>query len=165
MALARGDRVTRPILYIVLSSFLAIGCTGDIVELTTHDGGGGPPPSGDMAGGGGGDMAGGGGDGGGVPSNPTFVTDVEPVLISHGCNAPGACHGNGTQVPVLSTDVNANYTSIKAETTKNGTGANCMLMTHLLPGAGHTGGQLFTGTTDPLYQTWLTWVNNGAPLQ
>ena len=96
---------------------------------------------------------------------PTFTNNVENVILSHGCNAAGACHGNGTQVPVLSTDINANYASMKAEAMKNTPpNTNSMLLTHLLPGAGHTGAQLFSGTSDPLYQTWLAWINNGEPL-
>src|SRR6185437_10148445 len=117
MALAEKTRVTKTaLLTLILSSAFFLGCTGDIVELTAHDASASNQDMGPI----------GDNDGGGNPAvdmagmaPPTFTNNVENVILSHGCNAGGACHGNGTQAPVLSTDLNANYASMKTEAMKN----------------------------------------------
>jgi hypothetical protein len=164
MALAEKTRVTKTALLtlILCSSAFFLGCTGDIVELTAHDASASGQDQGPIGDNDGGvnpvvDMAG--------MAAPTFTNSVENVIISHGCNAAG-CHGQSSpSTLLLGTDATANYAAMKAEAMKNTPpSANSMLLTHLLPGGGHTGGQVFTGTSDPLYQTWLTWINNGEPL-
>lgn len=166
MALAEKGRVAmKTSTTLLLSTLFFFGCTGDIVELSAHDAGTNThqdsgtvnnPDGG--GGGGGGDMA--------QPANLTFSANIYPDIMKYGCSAAGSCHGNGTQVPVLSaTDVNADYAAFKTEVLKNGAGATSYLLTHLLAGATpiHGGGPIFPSTQDATYLKWLAWINQGYP--
>jgi hypothetical protein len=87
-----------------------------------------------------------------------FSTDIEPDLESKGCTA--GCHA--TQAPAMAAGATAtNYTNVKA-LVSTANPSQSTLLTHLLPGGGHGGGPLFSGTTDPVYIKWSAWIQGGA---
>jgi len=112
------------------------------------------------------DLAGGGPMGEMGTQSYHFNPDINNDLQS--CGASSACHQT-TQMPVLkmgtdSATVNANYASFMM-VANQAMGENSPALAHLLPGAGHGGGTIFTnGKTDPLYVKWLAWINQGDPL-
>ena len=151
--------------------FLLTGCVGDLVELTPGSKGDmaqAPQPQPDLAeppaspdGGGGGDVD---------LAQPVQTLHFDPTIQADidnlGCSA-SSCHG-GTQVPVLKrlpatdADKTANYNAFKAEA-MNGANSNVLVKNLAGSGVTHTGGSSFASTQDPIYQRWLTWINEGNP--
>lgn len=156
MAIAEAGHVRRHHTLLILS-FAAAGCVGDLVEIGGNNGadlstGGGSP---DLAG-----MNGGGGDGGSTQS-VHFSPDIETDIENLGCTA-SVCHG-GSQIPVLKNGAAMmNYTNFKADAM---TGENSPVLTKNLQGSGvtHGGGSKFQSTSDPVYVRWLAWINAGNP--
>jgi len=167
MTLARWTRMLRLTLVLLLG-----GCVGDLVELTpglkTTNGVdmAQAPAAGDLA------QAPTGDDGGTtapgdlaqptVHFDPTIQTDIDTL----GCSA-ASCHG-GTQVPLLvrmpvaATDKQNNYDHFKAEAMM-GEMSNILVKNLVGSGVSHTGGSAFPSKSDPTYQRWLLWIEQGNP--
>jgi hypothetical protein len=132
------------------------GCTGDIVDLTPTNTDA-SPTGGDMAGSMNGELG---------TQAYHFNPDINNDLQNCGAATTG-CHRSGqTTVLVPGTDtttVQANYTNFMA-VANQAMGENSPALAHLLPGAGHGGGTIFTSKTDPMYVRWLAWINQGDPL-
>ena len=151
---------------------LMAGCVGDLVELTPGLKGGAvdmaqPPATGDLA------QAPSGQDDA-APAAPTdmaappvhFDPTIQADIDSLGCSA-ASCHG-GTQVPILvrmpaaATDKTNNYDHFKSEAMM-GELSNILVKNLVASGVTHTGGSSFAAKTDPIYQRWLLWIEQGNP--
>jgi hypothetical protein len=94
--------------------------------------------------------------------DPTIQADIDNL----GCSA-ASCHGGTTapllvQRPVAATDKQDNYDDFKAEAMM---GAASKVLVENLSGSSvtHAGGSAFASKTDPIYQRWLLWIDQGNP--
>ena len=113
------------------------------------------------------DLAGGGPMGEMGTQSYHFNPDINNDLQSCGAAQTG-CHRSGLMTVLVpgtdTTTAQANYSSFM-QVANQAMGENSPALAHLLPGAGHGGGTIFTnGKTDPLYVKWLAWINQGDPL-
>ncbi len=138
-------------------AYLLVGCVGDLVELTDSDL---SASAGDMT------MT--GGDAGG---GPHFFPDIQNDLNAKFCGTAG-CHGVGSNMPTFvikpttPADEDTNYNNFKTKALDlNGTTDPAMsaMLTLMLPGGGHPGGQQLSSTMDPIYLRWKSWIAAGGP--
>lgn len=101
-----------------------------------------------------------------------FKPDIEASLDSLTCaSSATGCHqapnGNAPKFVYMATmdaDIMANYAAFMAESTPTTPGDNTtapILTNPLNATSQHSGGTLFASTTDPTYQLWLKWINDG----
>jgi hypothetical protein len=149
---------------VCVSSYLLIGCVGDLVEIkgsTSNDDMNAEVDAGqDM------DVV-----ELGPPVTPHFFPDIQADLDAKNCAIAG-CHLAGSQMPTLvkspttQADKDANYNNIKAiaiDATAMSDPTKSALLLKLLPGATHGGGVLLPSTSDPVYKRWLAWIAGGGP--
>jgi hypothetical protein len=111
-------------------------------------------------------------DGGGAVA--LGFAGVQAGLDSKGCTA-SACHG-GLQTPQLKAapasdaDKMASYNAVltgctqgKCVDTVTPTASLLLKKPLLDSGLTHAGGKLFMDFNDPVYKTWLAWIQAGAP--
>lgn len=145
-----------------LALLIVTGCTGDLVPLV-------PQGTADMASGSA-DMALPGGADGAAPRTVKFSPDIQQDLDAKGCSS-ASCHGNANTPPQLHAmattpaEVDVNYANFVGSCNQ-GAPASSAVLTPWLP-TGHGGGALFAGagTSDPVYQRWLAWIQAGAAKQ
>jgi hypothetical protein len=98
-----------------------------------------------------------------------FVATVEPVLVRHGCDAGGDCHGGGIRgtlqlSPQTAKDVNFDYNAVVLEVDPSPPESSLILTKPLALAAGGTPHQIkpFATTSDSDYQAILHWIQDGA---
>lgn len=104
-----------------------------------------------------------------VNPSPSFVNDVEPVLMKAGCNA-GSCHGaaqgkNGFRVSLFGFDPSLDYINLtrdnRARRMNPGSPEDSLLLQKATGDVAHDGGERFAKNT-PLYNTLHRWIAEGA---
>jgi hypothetical protein len=101
-----------------------------------------------------------------------FQATIEPILVRHGCDAVagGDCHGGGIQgtfalSPQGAKNVQFDFDQASLQVSMNPP-ASRLLTKPLAVAAGgtlHAGGNdHFPSTSDPDYQTILSWIANGV---
>jgi len=82
-----------------------------------------------------------------------FDQTVEPILMNHGCDATGDCHGGGIRGTLQLSPPNAKPESSAILTEPLALAAG---------GTPHAGNKPFASTSDPEYQAILTWILAGV---
>jgi len=104
-----------------------------------------------------------------VLSFPEFSASVEPVLVRHGCDATGDCHGGGIRgtlalSPPGAKDERFDFDQSVRQVTVAARDDSPLLTEPLALGAGGTPHSFkpFSSTADPDYQAIRRWIMNGA---
>ncbi|MGH7725929.1 MAG: hypothetical protein ACREOU_10935 [Candidatus Eiseniibacteriota bacterium] len=110
--------------------------------------------------------------GGGEPltlSFEQFESSVEPVLVAHGCDATGDCHGGGIRgtlelSPPGAKDTQFDFDQVSRQVTAAPIDASLILTEPLALAAGGTphGVKPFATTSDPEYQAIRAWIEAGV---
>lgn len=105
-----------------------------------------------------------------VLSFAQFQSSVEPVLVQHGCDAGGDCHGGGIRgtlrlSPSGAKDAQFDFDQVSLQTTVSPRESSPILTEPLALSAGGTPHAVkpFAATDDPDYQLILQWVLSGVP--
>jgi len=92
----------------------------------------------------------------------SYATDVHPIWAAQNCTN---CHPNAGGLDLGGTPAQT-WAEVTAGRVDAGTPANSSILTKPLDpnagGANHNGGVFFNSTSDPDYQTILTWIQQGA---
>jgi len=103
-------------------------------------------------------------------SFPQFAQTVEPVLVRHGCDAGGDCHGGGIRgsfelSPPGAKDVRFDFDQAILQILATARPASPILTEPLALAAGGTphGFKPFASTSDSSYQAILQWILDGVP--
>ena len=98
-----------------------------------------------------------------------FAAQVEPILIRHGCDAQGDCHGGGPRgnlqlSPDSAVDTVYDYEQVILEVSPVTAESSAILTRPLAYTAGGTPHPVkyFTSTADSDYQAILKWIQNGV---
>ncbi len=110
--------------------------------------------------------------GGGQPlalSFEQFETTVQPILIQHGCDANGDCHGGGIRgtlqlSPPGAKDPQFDFDQVSRQVTASPIEASLLLTEPLALAAGGTphGIKPFDSTADAQYQAIRAWIAAGV---
>jgi hypothetical protein len=99
-----------------------------------------------------------------------FEQTVEPILVAHGCDAVGDCHGGGIRgtlelSPPGAKDVRFDFDQVVLQVSATAPQNSLILTEPLAIAAGGTPHQVkpFATTADPEYQTILQWIMAGVP--
>ena len=99
-----------------------------------------------------------------------FEQSVEPVLVAHGCDATGDCHGGGIRgslelSPPGAKDVRFDFDQVALQVSAATRTASPILTEPLAIAAGGTPHSVkpFDSTSDPDYQAILAWIMAGVP--
>src|SRR5262245_49178678 len=99
-----------------------------------------------------------------------FAQDVEPVLVQHGCDAGGDCHGGGIRgslelSPQGAKDIRFDFDQVALQVSAADPERSPILTEPLANAAGGTthGVKAFPDTTDPGYQTIRGWILSAVP--
>jgi len=99
-----------------------------------------------------------------------FEQAVEPVLVTHGCDAAGDCHGGGIRgslelSPPGAKDVQFDFDQVVLQVSATTRTASPILTEPLAIDAGGTPHSVkpFASTSDPDYQAILAWIMAGVP--
>jgi hypothetical protein len=104
-----------------------------------------------------------------VLSYAIFASDVEPVLIAHGCDAAGDCHGGGIRgtlelSPPTAKDTLFDFDQAVLQVSSAAAESSDILLRPLATAAGgrpHSV-KVFADTTDPGYQRIIAWIRAGV---
>ena len=98
-----------------------------------------------------------------------FAQTVEPLLVQHGCDAGGDCHGGGIRgalqlSPQGAKDVRFDFDQVVLETSASVPDSSLILTKPLALAAGGTphGVKPFASTADPDYQAIRQWIMSGV---
>ena len=98
-----------------------------------------------------------------------FVQTVDPVLVRHGCDATGDCHGGGIRgtlqlSPPGAKDARFDFDQVALQVLGSSPAASPILTEPLAIAAGGTPHSFkpFASTSDPDYQAILTWIMAGV---
>ena len=98
-----------------------------------------------------------------------FEQSVSPVLVAHGCDAGGDCHGGGIRgsfqlSPAGAKDARFDFDQVVLQVSASRPEASPILTEPLAPEAGGTAHsvKVFATTSDPGYQAILAWILAGA---
>lgn len=98
-----------------------------------------------------------------------FQSSVEPILVTHGCDAEGDCHGGGIRgtlelSPPGAKDVQFDFDQVKRQVSPTAFTSSPILTEPLAIAAGGTPHQIhpFDSTSDPEYLAILAWIEDGA---
>jgi len=104
-----------------------------------------------------------------VLSYPEFAAKVEPVLIRHGCDAQGDCHGGGPRgnlqlSPDSAVDTVYDFAQVSLEVSPVTAESSAILTRPLAYAAGGTPHPVkyFASTADSDYQAILKWIQDGV---
>ena len=99
-----------------------------------------------------------------------FETTVEPVLVAHGCDATGDCHGGGIRgslelSPPGAKNTRFDFDQVILQVSASDRPASPILTEPLAIAAGGTSHSVkpFASTSDPDYQAVLAWIMAGVP--
>jgi len=105
-----------------------------------------------------------------VLSFEQFDQTVEPVLVRHGCDAVGDCHGGGIRgslelSPPDAKDARFDFDQVSLQVSATDPPASPILTEPLAIAAGGTSHsvKVFDSTSDPDYQAILGWITAGVP--
>jgi hypothetical protein len=97
-----------------------------------------------------------------------FEQTVEPILVQHGCDAEGDCHGGGIRgslelSPPTAKNVRFDFDQVVLQVSSSSPATSPILTEPL---AAHSGGtphpvKPFDSTNDPGYQAILAWIQAG----
>jgi hypothetical protein len=98
-----------------------------------------------------------------------FEQTVEPILIAHGCDAAGDCHGGGIRgtlelSPPGAKDARFDFDQVVLQVSATAPQSSLILTEPLALAAGGTphGVKPFADTTDAGYQAILQWIRDGV---
>jgi len=98
-----------------------------------------------------------------------FEQTVEPLLVTHGCDATGDCHGGGIRgslqlSPPGAKDARFDFDQVVLQVSAGTRSASPILTEPLAIDAGGTPHSVkpFASTSDPDYQAILTWIMAGV---
>ena len=98
-----------------------------------------------------------------------FAQTVEPLLVAHGCDATGDCHGGGIRgslelSPPGAKSTQFDFDQVVLQVSASSRTASPILTEPLAVEAGGTPHSVkpFTSTSDPEYQAILAWVMAGV---
>lgn len=96
-----------------------------------------------------------------------FARNVEPLLIAHGCDATGDCHGGGIRgtlelSPPTAKDTLFDFHQVALQTSAAQPDSSPILTMPLVGGPPHAGGKPFLSTSNPDYQAIRQWVMDGV---
>ena len=98
-----------------------------------------------------------------------FEQTVEPLLVAHGCDATGDCHGGGIRgslqlSPPGAKDAQFDFAQVTLQVSASARTASPILTEPLAIAAGGTPHSVkpFASTSDPDYQAILTWIMAGV---
>jgi hypothetical protein len=98
-----------------------------------------------------------------------FESNVEPVLVRHGCDATGDCHGGGIRgslelSPPDAKDARFDFDQVSLQVSASAPESSAILTEPLALDAGGTphGVKPFASTSDADYQAILAWVRAGG---
>jgi hypothetical protein len=99
-----------------------------------------------------------------------FDQTVEPILMNHGCDATGDCHGGGIRgtlqlSPPNAKDPQFDFEQVSLQVTAAPPESSAILTEPLALAAGgtpHAGNKPFASTSDPEYQAILSWILAGC---
>jgi hypothetical protein len=104
-----------------------------------------------------------------VLSYDDFVQSVEPILMRHGCDAPGDCHGGGIRgslelSPAGAKDPEFDFEQVTLQVSATDRPRSPILTEPLALSAGGTPHSVkpFGSTEDPDYEAILTWILAGV---
>ena len=110
--------------------------------------------------------------GGGTPLHldyATFASAVEPILVAHGCDAGGDCHGGGIRgtlqlSPETAKDTLYDFRQVSLQVTSNFPDQSPILTRPLADSAGGTphSVKVFADTNDTQWRTIRAWVRAGV---
>ena len=99
-----------------------------------------------------------------------FEQTVEPVLVAHGCDATGDCHGGGIRgslelSPPGAKNTRFDFDQVILQVSASDRPASPILTEPLAIAAGGTSHSVkpFASTSDPDYQAVLAWIMAGVP--
>lgn len=99
-----------------------------------------------------------------------FELTVEPVLVKHGCDVEGDCHGGGIRgslelSPPGAKDARFDFAQVSLQVSAYNPSASPILTEPLALAAGGTTHSVkpFPSTSDPDYQAILAWILAGVP--
>src|SRR5690349_23313784 len=95
----------------------------------------------------------------------TFASNVEPILVEHGCDATGDCHGGGIRgtlalSPPSAKDVHFDFDQVSLQVWPATPTSSPILTKPLALSAGGTphAVKVFATTSDSEYQSILAWI-------
>lgn len=98
-----------------------------------------------------------------------FDQAIEPILVRHGCDAGGDCHGGGIRgslrlSPTAAKDARFDFSQVTLQVSAASPEASPILLEPLALDAGGTphGVKPFATTSDPDYQTIRQWILAGV---
>ncbi|MGH7729924.1 MAG: hypothetical protein ACRENJ_01580 [Candidatus Eiseniibacteriota bacterium] len=104
-----------------------------------------------------------------VLSFDQFAQTVEPVLVAHGCDATGDCHGGGIRgslqlSPPGGKDTRFDFDQVVLQVSASNRSSSPILTEPLALAAGGTPHSVkpFASTSDPGYQAILAWIMAGV---
>lgn len=99
----------------------------------------------------------------------TFATAIEPILVTHGCDAEGDCHGGGIRgtlqlSPPGAKDTVYDFVQVSLQVTSAHADQSPILTAPLAVAAGGTAHAVkpFADTTDTEWRTLRAWVRAGV---
>jgi len=99
----------------------------------------------------------------------TFASAVEPILVAHGCDAGGDCHGGGIRgtlelSPETAKDTVYDFGQVSLQVTSNFPDQSPILTRPLADSAGGTAHsvKVFADTNDAQWRTIRAWVRAGV---
>lgn len=99
----------------------------------------------------------------------SFASAVEPILIAHGCDAEGDCHGGGIRgtlqlSPPTAKDAHYDFAQVSLQVTANFPDQSPILTRPLALAAGGTSHsvKVFADTNDAEWRTMRAWVRAGV---
>jgi hypothetical protein len=104
-----------------------------------------------------------------VLSFSEFEQNVEPILVAHGCDATGDCHGGGIRgtlqlSPPGAKNTQFDFDQVSQQTWATPRASSPILTEPLALAAGGTPHSVkpFATTSDPEYQAMLAWIMAGV---
>ena len=96
-----------------------------------------------------------------------FQASIEPILVAHGCDATGDCHGGGIRgtlelSPPSAKDVQFDFDQVSLQVWAAYPDSSPILTRPLTGGTAHPV-KVFATTSDPDYQTIHQWIMAGVP--
>ena len=98
-----------------------------------------------------------------------FESEIEPILVRHGCDAGGDCHGGGIRgtlelSPATAKNVRFDFDQVSLQVSAADPPNSAILTEPLADSAGGTAHQLkpFANTGDADYQAILAWILDGV---
>ena len=99
----------------------------------------------------------------------SFASAVEPILVNHGCDAEGDCHGGGIRgtlqlSPASAPDAQYDFNQVVLQVTANAPDQSPLLTRPLSDSAGGTAHpyKVFADTSDSEWRTIRAWVRAGV---